>query len=98
VTITGRVGREASFKQIKTGLMAKFPLAEHSVTDGNAKTTWHTICAFGKTAEALRGTVAKGQMLTIAGYPHERTISNPKTGMEKIVTEIYLAGAIKHHK
>ena len=94
VTITGRVGREPSFKQIKTGLMAKFPVAEHQ-PDGS--TTWHTIVSFGKTAEALRDTVAKGQMLSIAGYPHERTISNPKTGTERIVTEIYLAG-LKHHK
>jgi single-strand DNA-binding protein len=98
VTITGRVGREPSFKNIKTGVIAKFPIAEHSDTDGSTKTTWHTIVSFGKTAEALRGTVAKGQMVTIAGYPHERTITNPKTGRERIVTEIYLAGGIKHHK
>jgi hypothetical protein len=97
VTITGRVGREPSFKQIKTGLMAKFPLAEHSDTEGSTKTTWHTICAFGKTAEALRATLTKGQQITVAGYPHERTISNPKTGTERTVTEIYLAG-LKHHK
>ena len=95
VTITSRVGREPSFKQIKTGLMAKFPVAEHQ-PDGS--TTWHTIVSFGKNAEAMRDTVAKGQMVTIAGYPHERTITNPKTGMEKIVSEIYLAGGIKHHK
>ena len=95
VTITGRVGRLPSFKTIKTGLMVKFPVAEHQ-PDGS--TTWHSITAFGKVAEGLRDTLTKGQMVTIAGYPHERTITNPKTGMEKIVSEIYLAGGIKHHK
>jgi single-strand DNA-binding protein len=97
VSITGRVGRLPSFKTIKTGLMAKFPLAEHTDTDGSAKTTWHTIVSFGKTAERLRDTLTKGQQITIAGYPHERITRNPKTGTEKVVTEIYLAG-LTHHK
>jgi hypothetical protein len=94
VTIIGRVEREPSFKQIKTGLMAKLPVAEHQ-PDGS--TTWHTIVVFGKKAEALRDSLTKGQMVTIAGYPHERTISNPKTGALRTMTEIYRAG-ITHHK
>jgi hypothetical protein len=94
VTITGRVGRIPSFRTIKTGLMAKFPLAEHQ-PDGS--THWTTIVAFGKAAEGVRDTLTKGQQITIAGYPHERTTTNPKTGAERRVTEIYLAG-LTHHK
>jgi single-strand DNA-binding protein len=91
--ITGRVGQQPTIKQIKTGLMAKFPVAEHQ-PDGT--TTWHTIVAFGKTAEGLRESLEKGRMVTVAGYPHEREVSG-KAGQTRTVTEIYLAD-VKHHK
>jgi single-strand DNA-binding protein len=94
VSITGRVGRVPTFKTIKTGLMAKFPVAEHQ-PDGST-TTWRTIVAFGKTAEALRDTLTKGDLISIAGYPHNREITG-KSGQTRTVTEIYLAG-LKHHK
>jgi single-strand DNA-binding protein len=91
--ITGRVGRVPTLKQIKTGLMAKFPVGEHH-QDGS--TTWHTVVAFGKTAEALKGSLTKGQIITVGGYPHEREVTG-KAGQTRTVTEIYLAG-LKHHK
>jgi single-strand DNA-binding protein len=91
--ITGRVGRVPTVRQIKTGLMAKFPVAEHQ-PDGS--TTWHTIVAFGKNAEALKDSLTKGQLITVGGYPHEREITG-KAGQKRTVTEIYLAG-LKHHK
>jgi single-strand DNA-binding protein len=93
MVITGRVGREPTIKQIKRGLMAKSPVAEHR-PDGS--TTWHTIVAFGKNAESLRDSLTKGQMITVAGYPHEREITG-KAGQTRTVTEIYVAG-VKHHK
>jgi hypothetical protein len=93
VVVTGRVGREPTIKQIKTGLMAKFPVAEHQ-PDGS--TTWRTIVAFGKQAESLRDSLIKGRMITVAGYPHEREVTG-KAGQTRTVTEIYLAG-LKHHK
>jgi single-strand DNA-binding protein len=93
VVITGRVGREPTIKQIKTGVMAKFPVAQHN-PDGS--TTWKTIVAFGAKAEALQGTLTKGQQITVAGYPHERETTG-KAGQKKTVTEVYLAG-LKHHK
>jgi single-strand DNA-binding protein len=93
VVITGRVGREPTIKQIKTGLMAKFPVAEHQP---NGSTTWRTIIAFGSKAEALQGTLTKGQHITVAGYPHSRETTT-KSGQKRTVTEIYLAG-LKHHK
>ena len=91
--ITGRVGRVPTLKQIKTGLMAKFPVAEHQ-PDGS--TTWHTIVAFGKNAETLRDSLTKGQLITVGGYPHEREVTG-RAGQTRTVTEIYLAG-LKHHK
>jgi single-strand DNA-binding protein len=93
VVITGRVGRESTTKQIKTRVMAKFPVAEHQ-PDGT--TTWHTIVAFGKTAEGLRDSLAKGRTVTVAGYPHEQEVTG-KAGQKRTVTEVYLAG-LKHHK
>jgi hypothetical protein len=91
--ITGRVGRAPTLRQIKTGLMAKFPVGEHH-PDGS--TTWHTVVAFGKTAEALKGSLTKGQLLTVGGYPHVREVLG-KAGQTRTVTEIYLAG-LKRHK
>ena len=91
--ITGRVGRVPTVREIKTGLMAKFPVAEHH-PDGS--TTWHTIVAFGKHAETLRDSFTKGEMVSIAGYPHEREVTG-RAGQTRTVTEIYLAG-LKHHK
>jgi single-strand DNA-binding protein len=91
--ITGRVGRTPTVRQIKTGLMAKFPVGEHQ-PDGS--TTWHTVVAFGKTAEALKDSLTKGQMVTVGGYPHQREITG-KAGQTRTVTEIYLAG-LNHHK
>jgi single-strand DNA-binding protein len=93
VVVTGRVGRVPTIRTIKTGLMAKFPVAEH-LPDGS--TTWHTIVAFGKHAESLRDSLTKGEMVSVAGYPHEREITG-KAGQTRTVTEIYLAG-VKHHK
>jgi hypothetical protein len=93
MVITGRVGRVPTLKQIKTGLMAKFPVAEHQ-PDG--ATTWHTIVAFGKQAESLRDSLTKGEMVTVGGYPHQREITG-RAGQTRTVTEIYLAG-LKHHK
>jgi single-strand DNA-binding protein len=94
VVITGRVGRVPMIKPIKTGLMAKLPLAEHK--PGSTETTWHTVVAFGKTAESLRDSVTKGQMITVAGFPHEREVTG-KSSQKRKITEIYLAG-LKHHK
>jgi hypothetical protein len=91
--ITGRVGRTPTLRQIKSGLMAKFPVGEH-LPDGS--TTWHTIVAFGKNAEALKDSLTKGQLITVGGYPHEREIPG-KAGQPRRVTEIYLAG-LKRHK
>jgi single-strand DNA-binding protein len=93
VVITGRVGKVPTIRQIKTGLLAKFPVGEH-LPDGS--TTWHTVVAFGKTAEALKDSLTKGQMVTVGGYPHEREITG-KAGQPRRVTEIYLAG-LKRHK
>jgi single-strand DNA-binding protein len=93
VVITGRVGRTPTLRQIKSGLMAKFPVGEHH-PDGS--TTWHTVVAFGKTAEALRDSLTKGQLLTVGGYPHVREVLG-KAGQTRTVTEIYLAG-LKRHK
>jgi single-stranded DNA-binding protein len=93
LVITGRVGRAPTIKQIKTGLMAKFPVGEHQ-PDG--ATTWHTIVAFSKHAETLRDSLTKGEMVSIAGYPHEREVTS-RAGQTRTVTEIYLAG-LKHHK
>ena len=91
--ITGRVGRVPTVRQIKTGLMAKFPVGEHH-PDGS--TTWHTVVAFGKNAEALKDSLTKGQLITVGGYPHEREVTG-RAGQTRTVTEIYLAG-LKHHK
>jgi hypothetical protein len=51
--------------------------------------------AFGRTAESLRDSLTKGQMVTVGGYPHQREISG-KAGQTRTVTEVYLAG-LKHH-
>ncbi|MBE0610051.1 MAG: single-stranded DNA-binding protein [Dehalococcoidia bacterium] len=88
LTIAGRVGAVPSFRTTSNGVvLARFPIA---ILGDDDKTTWETVVAFGKRAEALRGAIQKGQRIEVVGYAHEREFQ-ARGGSLKKVREIYAA-------
>lgn len=94
--LTGRLGRDPSFRTTKTGtLVGRFPLAVHA-EDGH--TSWHTVLAFGPRAEQLQrraqaGEFAQGREVDVVGYLHTNTRPG-KDGRPRTVQEVY-AVAVK---
>ena len=87
VTISGRVGDQPRFRlSAKTKqTIATFPLGVHPAPD---TTEWKTILAFGKRADALRGTLRTGQQVEVVGYVHTREVLG-RTGTPRTIEEIY---------
>jgi single-stranded DNA-binding protein len=96
ISLTGRLGRDPSFRTTKTGsLVGKFPLAVHR-EDGD--TTWHTVLAFGPRAEQLQkrvtaGELTQGREVDVVGYLHVNERPG-KDGTPRKVQEVY-AVAVK---
>lgn len=86
VNLSGRVGAEIQLRKTGSGkIVARFPLATRTE---DKKTVWTTVVAFDKRAEALKGSVAKGQQVQVVGYKHV-TERKMKDGSTKQVEEIY---------
>lgn len=91
VQLTGRLGRDPSFRTSPRGtLIGRFPLAVHR-DDGT--TVWRSVLAFGSRAEQLQhrsdaGELTKGQEVSLIGYQHTRE-QPTRDGHTKKVTEIY---------
>ncbi len=86
MVLAGRVGRAPVFGRTPAGtLKATFPLAIHPTP---ATTEWKRVVAFAKRAEALRGTLVKGQEVAVIGYARVRQVRG-KTGQLKPVEEVY---------
>src|SRR5512144_322356 len=96
IALTGRLGRDPSFRTTKTGsLVGRFPLAVHR-EDGH--TDWHTVLAFGPRAEQLQrrlaaGELTQGREVDVVGYLHSNTRPG-KDGKPRQVQEVY-AVAVK---
>jgi hypothetical protein len=93
VDISGRLGREPSFRQTRTGLLVgRFPLAERV---GDDQTVWHRIVAFGGLAadlqdKAREGKLRKGREVGVVGYTHTSE-KERADGSTTTVTDIYAA-------
>ncbi len=92
VTLVGRVGAVPAFGTTPKGQpKLTFPLAVHPDSE---TTEWHTVLAFGKRAEQLRGQVKKGDAVEVVGYVHTSEVRG-RDGKPKTVAEIYAAAVRK---
>ena len=89
VTITGNVGRDPELRTTAKGRrVLKFPLGVH---EGDRKTDWFNILFFNDKAEKAATEIAKGKLVTVIGYKHEREaeVKKGNTTLRKRVVEIY---------
>jgi single-strand DNA-binding protein len=92
VILVGNVGRDVEFRSLPSGTnIAKFSLAttdkRFKDENGQPRTEWHNIVAWGKLAEICDRYVTKGRQLYIEGQI--RTRSYEQDGQKKYFTEIH---------
>ena len=93
VILVGNVGRDVEFRATQGGNnLAKFSLAttdrRFKDENGNPRTEWHNIVAWGKLAEICDRYVTKGKLLYIEGQIRTRTYE--QDGQKKWFTEIHM--------
>jgi single-strand DNA-binding protein len=93
VILVGHVGRDPEFRSLPSGShIATFSLAtterRYKDEDGNPRTEWHNIVAWGKLAEICERYVTKGKQLYIEGSIRTRTYE--QDGQKKYFTEIHV--------
>ena len=69
VTLLGRVGADPELRSTKSGTaVVQLRLAtDRSTKSGQSETDWHSVVAWGKTAEAVARYVAKGDRVHVTG-------------------------------
>jgi single-strand DNA-binding protein len=92
VILVGHVGRDPELKSLPSGThLATFSLAttdkRSKDENGNPRTEWHNIVAWGKLAEICDRYVTKGKQLYIEGSIRTRTYE--QDGQKKYFTEIH---------
>lgn len=92
VIIVGRMGKDVELKNLPSGMaIAKLTLATvETRKKGDAyedETTWHTVKAFGKTAEYLSSYALKGDLLMVEGRISVSEFTG-QDGVKKYFTEI----------
>jgi single-strand DNA-binding protein len=92
VILVGNVGRDAELRTLQSGThIATFSFATTDFRfkdeQGNPRTEWHNIVAWGKLAEFCERFAKKGRNLYIEGSI--RTRSYEKDGQKKYFTEIH---------
>jgi single-strand DNA-binding protein len=94
VILLGNVGKDPEIRSTQGGMqVAKFTLA---TTEGvkdqsgkwNDKTEWHSLVAFGRTAEIIRDYVKKGSQIYIEGKLSTSSWDDKESGQKKYRTEI----------
>lgn len=93
VQLIGNVGQEPTITNLENGKkVARFSLATNEYYK-NAKgekqtdTNWHTVVAWGKTAEIIEKFVVQGKEIGITGKLKTRTYTTDD-GNERYVTEV----------
>ncbi|GGK46225.1 MULTISPECIES: single-stranded DNA-binding protein [Flavobacteriaceae] len=93
VQLIGNVGQEPTITNLESGKkVARLSLAtnenyKNSNGEKQTETNWHTIVAWGKTAEIIEKYVTKGKEIAIEGKLTSRSYET-KEGEKRYVTEV----------
>ncbi|MDF0718146.1 single-stranded DNA-binding protein [Muricauda sp. 334s03] len=93
VQLIGNVGQEPTITELESGKeVARFSLATNEYykdKEGNKQTdtNWHTVVAWGKTAEIVEKYVVKGKEVGISGKLKTRSYTNDDNE-QRYVTEV----------
>ena len=93
VQLIGNVGQEPSTTNLDNGKkVARLSLAtnenyKNSKGEKIQSTDWHTIVAWGKTAEIIENYVSKGKEIAVEGKLTSRSYED-KEGVKRYVTEV----------
>ena len=96
VQLIGNVGQEPTITNLESGKkVARLSIAtnEHYKNAQGEKqtdTNWHTLVAWGKTAEIIEKFVSKGKEIAIEGKLSSRTYDD-KEGNKRYVTEVVVS-------
>ena len=96
VQLIGNVGQEPTITNLESGKKAaRLSIAtnEHYKNAQGEKqtdTNWHTLVAWGKTAEIIEKFVSKGKEIAIEGKLSSRTYDD-KEGNKRYVTEVVVS-------
>jgi single-strand DNA-binding protein len=93
VQLIGNLGKDVEIKEISTGnKVARFTMATNDYYKNNKgevvkETQWHTVVAWGKTAELMANVLQKGNTVVIHGKLVHRTYED-KDGNIKYTSEV----------
>jgi single-strand DNA-binding protein len=93
VQLIGHLGRNPEVKTLENGKkVARISLATSSYKrnaqgERETSTQWHTLSAWGKTAELAEKYLIKGKQVAVHGKLNNRTYVD-KTGIKRVYTEI----------
>ena len=93
VQLIGNVGQEPTITNLESGKkVARLSIAtnEHYKNNTGEKvqsTDWHTVVAWGKTAEIIENYVGKGKEIALTGKLRTRTYTT-EDGNQRYVTEV----------
>lgn len=94
VHLLGNIGDDPKVTEFEGGKkVARFSLATNetykdSKGEKQQVTDWHTIVAWGKTAEIVERYASKGKQIAVSDKLKSRTYTEPKEGNERYVTEV----------
>lgn len=102
VFLVGSVGRDPEIKEVINTLrttVASLSLAtseRHKDKAGNwaEETTWHSLVAFGRTAEVIRDYVSKGSSIHVEGRLQTQSWDDKKSGQKRYKTQIVIENLI----
>ena len=93
VQLIGNVGQEPTITNLESGKkVARFSLAtnenyKNSKGEKQTDTNWHTVVAWGKTAEIIEKYAEKGKEIAVVGKLKTRTYTT-NDGDQRYVTEV----------
>ena len=96
VTLLGHIGRDPEVRTTNGGtVVATFSLAtsdrrKDARGEWQDATEWHSLVAFGRTAEIVRDYIHKGSQLYVEGKLQTRSWDDKESGQKRYKTEILI--------